>query len=127
MAPLSHQAAPTLSPARVLIVDDLGSMRTLVRLVCEREGFEVVGEAADGLRALDLVVEHAPDIVILDYRMPGMNGQETAEAIRRLGPGPRILAFTASFDRAPQWADEFVPKERLSSIPALLHALIVAA
>ena len=117
----------TLCPARVLIVDDLGSMRTLVRLVCEREGFEVVGEAADGPSALVLVLEHSPDIVILDYRMPGMNGQETAEAIRRLAPGPRILAFTASYDKMPTWADEFVPKEQLASIPAMVRALTPAA
>ena len=49
----------------------------------EEEGFDVVGEAADGRKAVDLAREHQPDLVILDIKMPGMNGIRAAEIITR--------------------------------------------
>ena len=66
---------------RVLIVDDEKPARDrLQQILADEDAYEVVGEAANGHEALDLATELAPDIVLLDIRMPGMEGIETAEA-----------------------------------------------
>ena len=83
---------------RVLLVDDEPDMRMLVRLTLERtDDIEVVGEAASGLEAIDLVGEHATDVLLLDQMMPGgLTGLETAERMRESGQDvPIIVLFTA--------------------------------
>ena len=83
---------------RVLLVDDEPDMRMLVRLTLERtEDIEVVGEAESGLEAIELVGEHAPDVLLLDQMMPGgLTGLETAARVRAAGQDvPIIVLFTA--------------------------------
>lgn len=77
---------------RVLLVDDHKLIRVGLGKLLEAEaGIEVVGEAADGETALQLARELAPDIVVLDINMPGMNGVEATRRLTRLEPAPRIL------------------------------------
>lgn len=88
---------------RVAIVDD----QTLVRegmasLLALVPDLEVVGQAADGHEALDLVAEQAPDVVLMDVRMPGMNGVAATREIRARYPGTRVIVLT-TFDH-----DEYV-------------------
>lgn len=72
---------------RVLIVDDVPGLRTLVRLVLEDDGrFDIVGEAADGLQAIELATTEKPDLVLLDLAMPVMDG---LEALPRLVEGDK--------------------------------------
>jgi response regulator NasT len=59
---------------RVVVAEDEAIIRMDLCEMLQEEGFEVVGEAADGRVAVDLAREHRPDIVILDIKMPGMNG-----------------------------------------------------
>ncbi|MFI6504528.1 response regulator [Nonomuraea typhae] len=90
------------TPIRVLLVDDQELVRTGVRLVLRREtGIEVVGEAGDGVEALEALAELAVDVVVMDVRMPRMDG---IEATRRItaNDGPRVLVLT-TFD-----LDEYV-------------------
>ena len=68
---------------RVLVAEDEAIIRMDLREMLEEEGFDVVGEAADGRKAVDLAREHKPDLVILDIKMPGMNGIRAAEIITR--------------------------------------------
>jgi DNA-binding NarL/FixJ family response regulator len=89
---------------RVLIVDDQSLVRAGFRMILESElDVEVVGEAADGLEALELAGELAPDVILMDVRMPNVDG---LEATRRLldgkDDGPRVLILT-TFD-----LDEYV-------------------
>jgi DNA-binding NarL/FixJ family response regulator len=89
---------------RVLIVDDQSLVRAGFRMILEAEGdVEVVGEASDGAEAIEAAAEHSPDVILMDVRMPTVDG---LEATRRLlegkSEGPRILILT-TFD-----LDEYV-------------------
>jgi DNA-binding NarL/FixJ family response regulator len=80
-----------VSPIRVLIVDDQPLARAGFRAVLEAAvGIEVAGEAADGAAALELVRRERPDVVLMDIRMPGLDG---IEATRQM-PGQKVLILT---------------------------------
>lgn len=82
---------------RVLIADDEAPARTKVRRLLEGDArFELVGEAEDGLRAVTLVRELRPDLLILDIQMPGLTGFEVLEALD--APRP-LVVFSTAFDR----------------------------
>lgn len=81
--------------SRILIADDHQAMRQGVRTLLESHAdFQVVGEAADGREALNLAVETKPDIAILDYSLPLMNGLELSRAIKHELPRTEILIYT---------------------------------
>ena len=105
---------------RVVIADDEGDVRTLLRIQLEREGFEITGEAADGREALERCDEDEPDAVVLDLLMPGVNGFEAIPTLRHHHPGVAIVAYTAV-------AGEFVRKEMARlRIPLVLKSGDVA-
>ena len=84
---------------RVLIVDDEPPARArLAALLAELPGFDVVGEAGDGQSAVEAAMAHDPDIVLLDIRMPGMDGIEAARHLAGL-PQPPAVIFTTAYDR----------------------------
>ena len=88
---------------RLLLVDDQALVRTGFRLILERAGFEVAGEAADGVEAVDLAQQLRPDVVLMDLRMPRLDGIEaTRRILAGTAPAPRVLALT-TFD-----LDEYV-------------------
>jgi DNA-binding NarL/FixJ family response regulator len=89
---------------RVVVVDDQTLVRTGFRMILdETEDIEVVGEAADGAGALDVVRRHRPDVVLMDVRMPGLDGIEATRRLRTGGtPAPRVIILT-TFD-----LDEYV-------------------
>ncbi len=79
---------------KILIVDDHPTIRFAARLLMEREGYEVVAEAHDGVSAVSLSQEHAPEVVILDLGLPRLDGLSVLERLRALDPPPRIMVFT---------------------------------
>jgi DNA-binding NarL/FixJ family response regulator len=81
---------------RVLVADDQDMVRQGLRLILELAGIEVVAEARTGEEAVAAVTEHAPDVVLMDLRMPGMDGVEATRLIAGAG-GTRVLALT-TFD-----------------------------
>ncbi|WP_284741292.1 response regulator [Amycolatopsis sp. RTGN1] len=84
---------------RVVLADDQAVVREgLVTLLGLLPGVEVVGAAADGLAALDLVAEHHPDVVLVDLRMPRCDGVETTERIRAEHPGTEVVVLTTYAD-----------------------------
>jgi len=91
------------TPLRVVVVDDQALMRTGFRMILESAGIDVVAEAADGREALDIVRQSRPDVVLMDIRMPELDG---VEATRQLCADPdvhsRVLILT-TFD-----LDEYV-------------------
>jgi DNA-binding NarL/FixJ family response regulator len=82
---------------RVLVVDDQDLVRHGLRMILELGGMEVVGEAADGAGAVAAVESLSPDVVLMDVRMPGMDGVEATRAIVTTRPGCRVVALT-TFD-----------------------------
>jgi DNA-binding NarL/FixJ family response regulator len=88
---------------RILIADDQDLIRTGFRLFLQtQEGLEVAGEAADGDEAIERARVLEPDVVLMDIRMPRMDGVEATARITRLEPAPRVLVLT-TFD-----LDEYV-------------------
>src|SRR3954468_1802159 len=80
---------------RILIADDHDVVRSGLRAILEEQtGWEVVAEAADGLAAVDKAVATRPDIVVLDYSLPVLNGVEATRQIRARVPGVEVLIFT---------------------------------
>ncbi|MDQ1663185.1 MAG: hypothetical protein QOJ68_3165 [Blastococcus sp.] len=81
---------------RVVIADDQEMVREGLRMILDlQDDITVVAEAGDGLAALHTVAEHRPDVVLMDIRMPGMNGLQATERLLRGGrPGPRVLVLT---------------------------------
>ena len=87
-----------MAAVRVMLVDDTDHVRRLLRNLLELDGFEVVGEAAGGQEAIDRVEEVAPDVIVLDYSMPRVDGLAAARQIRALRPDIVIILYTAFLD-----------------------------
>jgi DNA-binding NarL/FixJ family response regulator len=84
---------------RVVLADDHAVVRKGIREFLEDEGdISVVGEAADGQQAVDLVAEHDPDVAVLDIQMPGLSGIEATRRIKAGYPDVRVLVLTAYDD-----------------------------
>ena len=83
---------------KILIVDDEQPARDRLRQILEDEpGYDVVGEAGNGEEALQRAAELKPDVVLLDIRMPGMEGIETARHLNAMDPAPAVV-FTTAYD-----------------------------
>lgn len=100
----------------LLIVDDEDDIRHLVRDVARFEGYERIWEAPDGETAIAMVYEHHPDVVVLDYRMPRMDGEAVAKCIRLLSPASVIIVFSAVLESGREWADLSFEKIQLAEL-----------
>ena len=99
----------------VLLVDDTASMRLIARLMLETEpGWLVVGEVHDGQAAVDLVRDTQPDVIVLDYRMPVLDGLQALPQLRAYCPAARIVMWSSDPDivdaALAAGVDAFVPK-----------------
>ena len=87
--------APVSKQIRVLIVDDDALVRAgLAMLLAGAEGIAVVGEVADGSHVAQAVAEHEPDILLMDIRMPGMDGLAATELVRAQSDAPEVIDAT---------------------------------
>ena len=80
--------------AKVLVVDDAPFIREVIKQVLKTSEYHLVGEAADGVQALQLVREYQPDIVLMDLVMPKMSGIEAGQAILKEFPATWLVAFS---------------------------------
>src|SRR6202140_3127657 len=89
--PLANQS---VRRRRILVIDDGDSVRNIIRIFLERDGFEVCGEAADGVEAIEQAKKLKPDLIVLDLAMPRMNGIEAASILRQTMPDTPIILLT---------------------------------
>ncbi len=95
---MSESPAPQSPQTRILVVDDHAVVREgLVSLLQRQSDLQVVAEAADGASAIRLYRQHRPDLVVLDLRLPDLDGAEVTAAIRAEFPQARLLVLS-SFD-----------------------------
>jgi two-component system chemotaxis response regulator CheY len=119
-------------PKRVLIVDDNPSLRKLVFILFTSNGFSVCGEAENGAQAIEKARQTRPDMIVMDYSMPVMDGIRAAKALKQLMPRVPLLLFTV-YD---SWVLEkealaagvtaIVPKEKVSDLIIKVRALLSA-
>lgn len=108
----------------VLIVDDDDQVRRTLSRLLVRSGFDVIAEARDGSEAVACVAVERPNIVILDWKLPYMNGDQTARFIRAASPNSVIVAFSAYLESTPEWSDIYVSKESFADLPDILEGLV---
>jgi DNA-binding NarL/FixJ family response regulator len=118
-----------------MIVDDEPDIRMLIRLTLDaaNEGLFVCGEASDGQEAVDLATSVSPDVIVVDQRMPGMSGIETAVALRARHPDQRIVLCSAFLDGHLRAEGEqvgiagFVNKRDIGQLPDVIRSLTAAS
>ncbi|HET8712381.1 MAG TPA: response regulator transcription factor [Gemmatimonadales bacterium] len=87
-----------MTPVRLVLADDHLVLRQALRALLERRGLHIVAEAADGRSAIDEVVRHAPDVVVLDVAMPVLNGVDAAREITKIAPNCSIILLSGVDD-----------------------------
>lgn len=112
----------------VLLVDDDPGMRDLLETIFHTHGgFRIGGVAQDGFEGAMMCADVRPDIVILDYFMPRWDGAKAAEFMRQHSPTSKIIAFSAVLGDPPEWADEFLIKNDVTRLMALVEEMLQAA
>jgi two-component system chemotaxis response regulator CheY len=81
--------------AKILIVDDAAFMRMMIKDILEKNDFQVVGEANNGIKAVELYKKEKPDVVTMDITMPDMDGIEAVKAIKAFDPAAKIIMCSA--------------------------------
>ncbi len=121
-----------MSSIRLLIVDDTPSIRTFLHQVLGFHGdFEMVGEAGDGRTAVEMACALEPDVIVMDYDMPVLDGVEATRQILARRPKARVIGFSSHIgNHVPQamiqaGAVDYVPKH--ARITALIEAIRKAA
>jgi DNA-binding response OmpR family regulator len=127
---MSLASSEEMAPTRVLVVDDEPMVREVLVRYLAREGFEV-GEAADGVTALDLAAAEPPDLVLLDLMLPGLDGYEVFRRLREKAATP-VIMLTARGEETDRivglelGADDYVtkpfsPREVVARVRAVLR------
>src|SRR5215469_6284429 len=99
------------SKIRIVIADDHPIFRDgLCKLLALEEDFEVVAQASDGRQVLDVLQQHEPDILLLDLKMPGLDGLSTLQRLQAAKSKTRVIVLTASDDK-----NEFVQAMKLGT------------
>lgn len=109
---------------RVILVDDDDDLRGIVRnILATAPDIELVGDAGFGVEGIEQAISEEPDVIVLDYMMPGMSGDIVAAAVRDNSPQTKILVFTAILKEAPDWADAFLTKLDITELVDRIRSL----
>lgn len=108
----------------VLLVDDDDDLRDIVRgILGAAPDIEMVGDVGLGVEGIEEAIRQEPDVIVLDYMMPGMSGDIVAAAVRDNSPRTKILVFTAILEQHPDWADDFLAKLDIAELPDRIRNL----
>ena len=117
--------------ARILIVDDTDHVRDMLVNILEIQGFEIVGQAASADEALERADEDRPDVVVMDYKMPGTDGVEATRALRERHPDVSVILYSAyltdELREAAKEAGVLVCVPKTSGVEALGREIAAAA
>lgn len=119
-----HAGGWGVEPIRILLVDDDKHIRLLFKEELEEEGY-LIDLASDGFEALEKLKDRRFDLVVLDLRMPGMDGMETLAGVKRLDEGQRVILCSASGEQGPDlsaWASVHYAAKS-ADIKELKHAI----
>lgn len=111
-----------MAGSRVLVVDDTKTYRTLISGILRRLGCDIIGEAEDGVQAVEMCKELSPDLIILDIAMPRMDGLAALKEIKSLGGASKIIMCTTIDsvhmvdDCLLAGAEDYIHKDRLDEI-----------
>lgn len=83
---------------RVMVVDDTTNVRDMLATMLELDGFEVVSKAAGGQEAIDDVAASKPNVIVMDYKMPEIDGITATRRIREISPDVGVILYTAYLD-----------------------------
>ena len=117
----------TADPCRILIVDDFEPFRSALRQFLDSfVGLRVVGEAGDGNSAMEMASDLAPQVIIMDVKMPCMGGVEATRAIKTALPGTHVISVSVQDDTLTQDAmtaagsSAFIMKECAHTLPGVI-------
>jgi DNA-binding NarL/FixJ family response regulator len=119
-----------MAAARILIVEDHDDLRALLRSLLENETqCVVIGEASDGLQAVERAQELQPDLILLDLSLPKLNGMEAGRRIRKISPRSKILFLSQEPDfeivqSALRLGAGYLLKSDAKELPAAIHAVL---
>ncbi|SEO81136.1 MULTISPECIES: response regulator [Propionispora] len=85
---------------KILVVDDAAFMRMMIKDILSKNGYEVVGEAENGLKAVEKWQELHPDLTTMDITMPEMDGISAVKEIKKIDPGAKIIMCSAMGQQA---------------------------
>lgn len=113
------------------IAEDTDHVRTMLVDILGLHGFDIVGSASSGEQTVEEVEGADPDVVVMDLKLPGMNGVETARKIRELRPGQQIILYSAYIDedveRMAREAGVAVCVPKLSGVESLAREISAVA
>lgn len=96
---MPQRSQPEVNTIRVVLADDYPLVRQTIQIACsDNPRLQIVGQAGDGVKALDLCLELQPDVLVLDLMLPEMDGFEVAERLKQEGSPSKILILTARDD-----------------------------
>ncbi len=100
----------------MLVVDDDADISAALKEGLLSQGFGPVWTVPDGEEAIETAYLRTPDTVILDYHLPGMDGEAVAKTLKMIAPGARIVVFSGVLRQRPHWADAYAPKPEIVSL-----------
>lgn len=86
--------------ASVVVIDDTEHVREMLVSMLSLDGFEVVAQGGNGQAAVELAEQHNPDVIVIDFSMPGMNGLDASRKVLESVPNQNIILYTAYIDEA---------------------------